>query len=520
MWLCVRFVLLPLESLWLNASATAVAVREQNQIVCVNQDAYQSGVRQGQSVATAYAMNEGLHLVERQVEQERATLQKMALQLYPFSPVLSIQEPEYLLLEIGRSLTLFHGLDNLLQQLKAVITQHKLTLSLGLAPTPKAAQLFTQLPWQASYQLWDARTKSFNLAAVKRLIEQQSVSQLPLPKRTLANIKSLGIDSLAELMQLPSAALNKRFGRQLVDYIEQLLGLKPDPQKRYEPTVEFNQTLSFLDVIHQREALLFPMRRLLDDLVYFLRLYQKSGQSLVWTLQDNYHQSSQFEVHLTDATIDLNRYLELTRLQLESVQLTGPIELIGLTMPKLFEHQAQTLSLLEHTQDFTSDLHFANKIKARLGHNSCLWLVQNNAVIPEFSGQLKPQVSEPIKSKAPPKRQGTRVSNKPGARYRAPDELVDNQAQTTALVDSSGLPHDKIRPSWLLPTPQAIGSDAQKLYWHSRLTIVSQVERITHYWWKKAIARDYYIAQSQQGHHYWIFYDQHKQSWFVQGVFA
>ncbi len=483
MWLCIRFALLPLESLWLGEfpiADKAFAISEKQRIVCCNQMAYQRGVREGQSVSTGYALLDELTVMERNHEQERQQLNQMALQAYPFSPVLALWPPDRLMMEIGRSLNLFHGIDHLLSHIDACFRQHNMTFCLAIGPTPKAAEVFSYSPLSDSYSLWDDTQKTFNESLFYERIHQLSVEQLMLDENTQKKIQAIGLKIVGELFQLSESSLTKRLGKETLHYLQQLVGKRPDVQRHFKPQVTFERTIEFIDVIHHQSALLFPMRRLLEDLIHFLRLHQKNGQSMTWILKDIYRKKTEFDVHLTQADLNINTFLELTRLTLESVQLTGPIESLSLTMTQLTHREQSELSLFSQSDAFKEDRYFANKIIARLGAHNCFWLTDNNAVVPEL---VQKTIREPLA--------------KP----------YDNE-----------LPFN--RPSWLLPVPQAIGPHKEKLYWQGPLTIISQPERIVHYWWKKAVVRDYFIAQHERGNFYWVFFDGIKKHWFLHGVFS
>ena len=301
-----------------------------------------------------------------------------------------------------------------------------------------------------------------------------------------AKVAALGLHQIQQLTQLPDAALIKRFNKETLCYLKQYLGTESDPQDYFQPPSNFCRSLNFLEVIHQSQGLLFPMKRLLHELQYFLRLQQKTTQCLYWTLDDIYQQQTLITIHMLGAFHNAEKSLDLTRLQLESVQLSGPIEKIKLTTAPLTHWAIPEASLLPQDNNIHESYHFINQIRARLGPNSCRWLSAEDNIVPELSN--KTHVQRPSEKKTSHKK----------------------PLSTSSLV----------RPYWLFETPQWIGEHKETLYWYGRLKVVSQAERITHYWWKKNIFRDYFIAQDNKGIYYWIFYDELKRSWFVQGVFA
>jgi protein ImuB len=494
MWLCVHFHQLPLDSLWREDDSQPVAVSEHQQIVNCNAAAEQLGVRQGQRIATAYAMCETLRLVERDRVREQEVLQHLAAKLYAFSSQLSVWSPNKILLEVGRSLVLFDGIEHLITSLSATLKSQKLSFSMAIGPTPKAAEVFTGLPIKASLSLWDGRQRQFDRHKCFDLLGTLSIDVLPLTARIKEKFSALGIKRVQQVMTLPESVLSKRFGLDTQRYFRQLFGQEPDVQVSFSPPVNYEKSLDFIDVVHSREALLFPMRRLVDELIEFLRVHQKSTNGLHWILQDSFRVRTEFTVHLSDTCWVLEHCMELVRLRLESVVLTGPIERISLSTEPLTDLQITEQSLWAQSETFNDDTHFVSKIQARLGTNSCYWLSQRNARVPELANRMvnrEGMVNEHCYPEAAAK--------------------VDDEYSAAHLLQ---------RPSWLLPAPQLIGFDPQKLYWDGKLTLVSPPERIEHQWWQKHIKRDYYVAQHASGVFYWVFYDHLKQRWFVQGVFA
>ena len=69
-------------------------------------------------------------------------------------------------------------------------------------------------------------------------------------------------------------------------------------------------------------------------------------------------------------------------------------------------------------------------------------------------------------------------------------------------------------------SPPGAATPQQQLYWNGRLDLVAGPERIEDNWWLEAISRDYYIARSESGSHYWIYRElDGERRWFLQGVF-
>jgi protein ImuB len=91
-------------------------------------------------------------------------------------------------------------------------------------------------------------------------------------------------------------ALTRRFGPAATNY-DRLLGTRPDPRLIYQPPQTFSKRLELPAEIHASQALLFPFRRLLEELCGVLRGSDKAVQSLHIVLRHEDHADSQLELH-------------------------------------------------------------------------------------------------------------------------------------------------------------------------------------------------------------------------------
>ena len=524
MWLCIRFPLLPLESLLrslptkqsmlsevmtehrssdaFNHSSSdtlkyPIAVSENNKIICCNQAAYQQGIREQQSLSTSYTLVDELKLIERRVAQEQQMLQNLAITLSTFSPTLHLCPPQCVQLEIGRSLKLFNGLNQLIQSIEDTLNPLAITFQWAIALTPKMAEVFSLNQQQVSHTCWQPDSQTISRSQCLALLRKLPINQLFLAPEIKERITSLGIKYTGELLTLPLASLRKRLGSEATQYIQQLIGKLSDNPKDFQLPTEFIRDLEFIDVIHSREALLFPIQRLLNELCYFLRLQQKHTQLLHWILRDSYHVSTEFTVQLAEPDSDPKVSFEITRLKLDHITLTGPIEALSLKVTHFSDINAQSGSLFLQSEDFNDSLKFVSKIRAHLGDGSCYWLQQEPEVIPELAQKTysQNQITSDILNSS------TKA-------------LIKGKKPEMVVMESNP------RPAWLFETPQKIGHLKEQLFWNGRLSIISQEERITGYWWKKPVHRDYFIAQHTSGSFYWIFFDHQKEQWFVHGIYS
>jgi protein ImuB len=490
MWLSIRLPQLPLEALHTEnlhpenpqpENQQAIAIIEENRILCVNQSAQRQGVQVGQTVTNAFALCETIQLYQRKPQQEQQLLKNLAILVYPISSSVIIEPQGNLILEIARSLKLYKGLQSLLQSVRNSLDGESVDYQLALGHTPTSAEILSFMPLAYSLQTVSKKDQ-INPNKLESLLCKLSVESMLLKEKVIQQFQSVGFKNIGDLTKIPHSSLQKRFGKKTLDYLLKLFNQQADPREYFQPEDNFYQILEFNEVIHHRQGLLFPVKRLLKNLVSFLHLQQKNAQCLEWKLFDSSKSSLSFKVIFSSPQISLKNYLELTQLNLEQYQLKEPIEALALTADQLSPLKIETQELFEQAGEFKQNPHFINKIRAKLGTNNCLQLAQVSAHLPEQASLVSVDVSAISK-------------------------------------DTQGNCHPH-QPTWLLEKPKPIRLINQQLVLNGKLSIISSPQKIASNWWNSNAARDYYIAEHDNGSLYWIYFDQLKKLWFLQGIYA
>jgi len=491
MWLAIRLPQLSLEALLINESAQEKpqGVINQNRMICLNSYALDSGVNLDQSTSSAYAMCERIELFERNIRLEIQLKTAIAILLYQYSSSIVISENELLWMEIGRSLKLYAGLNNLLAVIRNDLDQESITYRLAIGPTSVSAEILSFLDFDYSLDCFNQERLSFDLTRFEKQLSVLPVALMNVPLKSIQKIQSVGIKTIGELVELSNGALRKRFGSILSDYLLKLQGKLSDPKIVFIPPESFYQKLEFNEVIHYRQGLLFPIKRLLKELCRFLIIKQKTSQTIVWKLFDSEKNNIEFSVLVSENQISETIFLELTQLTLEHHSLQAPIEAISLSASKLCELTTQTDDLFGGVELFKQDSNFLHRINAKLGENSCYTLQQLPEPVPELAQKhyYSPHI---VKKKE---------------RHNKSDRRMDEQSA---------------RPCWLFEIPQPMSVSGDRYFWRGELTLISSCERITHHWWQEKIARDYFFAEHENGNIYWVYEDKLTHQWFVQGLYS
>ena len=472
-WLCLHLPKLALE-VFADCDSQPLAVIERQRVHCGNAPQLEPGL----AVATAQALCAGLRLVERQPQRETETLHALAHWAYQFTPTVGVAEDNSLLLEIGGCRRLHQGLDKLLQRLRDELEARGHHSLFGLAHTRKAAWLLARTGAEPalSGDRLDAQRLEQQLGAAP-------VNRLPLPGQTGVALARMGITTLTELQTLPQAALGKRFGADCVRYLQQLWGRFPDPQPAFTPTPSFRRGVSFIDGVHNRQMLLFPMKHLVQALCDYLSARQLHCRALHWQLCDARGPQAEMSIELAAAQNRWRTFLELSQLKLDSLPLRDAVYTLRLGCDSFSVAAPGTLNLFDDPD--TS-------------------LDNGSALLDRLRARLGPAALQRLEAPA---------AHWPEAAWRVPaaHEQCVNAAPPTAP-----------RPLWLLPKPSALRRHDRQLLWDTNtpLELLRGPERIGNHWWQNTSQeRDYYIARHRDGL-CWIFRERGSGAWFVHGLFA
>lgn len=495
LWLCLAFPRLPLE-IFARASdrprRQCVVAQDQRVFLC-NPAAAAAGIGPGMSTTTACALGASLHVIERDLQREQTALAQLAQWAYRFTPGVSIKPSESLLLNIGPSLKLFGGLAPILEHVAQDLGTQGFGYRAGIAHTPGAAWLLargreaavqpgagepaTAPPW------FDHRQQAIVPAALYRALEALPLSLLDCPPGTLQRLQKPGFRTLGDLLQLPRAALGKRFGADFLRYLERVLGEAPDPQIAIEPDRQFRRELPFLDPVHRGETLLFPMQRLLDEFASFLQARQLDCSAFSWGLAQQDADTRHLNLQLSRPRHDKQTFMALTRTRLESCSLQAPVAALSLECTRFSQAEQLSGRLFdedgERNQQSLEGL--LDKLRARLQRGQVYTLACRDEHVPELAWQRRPP-------------------DAPGA-------------GTVPTAPPN-------RPGWLLRRPAPIRSHGDELYWEGRLKLILGPERIETLWWRKPVKRDYFIARHEGGGLYWVFLDHQRERWYVHGIFS
>ena len=470
-WLALHFSALPLEIFSRGGAAPeAIAVIEKqgnrSRVKVCNKAASDLGVRPGMQDSAARALAADLIVRSRDITAEQESLAGLAAWAGSFTPDVSLQPPDGLLIEIGSCLRLHCGFRNLITQMRNGLNEMGYTCSLACAPTPHAAWLMALARKEVAIR---------ESGKLEKALGELPVSVLDQSRDTLTSLEMVGAHTLGDCMQFPRAGMARRFGQSLLDELDRALGRLPEAREFFVPPPGFERRLELPTQVHEVEALLFAVRRLLLELEGYLSLRQAGVQELVLVCSHEDVPDTDLKIGFAQPTRDLNRMLLLARETLGRTRLPAPVHTILLKAGLI---QAMELSNLDMFRDSAETTETADgnllleRLRIRLGKEAVF----------SITACSRPPAGTCLATMRHQERKFHRQANFSGRCGCCPSHCPAGKTGLNWSPDRSG--------------SKAAGGTAMD------------------------VVRDYYVAQGRNGSRLWVFRDRTSGAWFVHGLFA
>ncbi len=159
-------------------------------------------------------------------------------------------------IELAASRALFGEPSALLTRIDRELAQMGYSHACAIAPSPAAAALLTR----------DRASRCLRTVAQLRVqLASLPLGWLELPVETLQALRSAGLSRIGEVLEIPRAALARRFGPQCSHYLAQLMGEASDPRPSFQLPQVYRARCVFDYDLHDTQGLLFPLQRLLQN---------------------------------------------------------------------------------------------------------------------------------------------------------------------------------------------------------------------------------------------------------------
>ncbi|WP_461657409.1 DUF6504 family protein [Methylorubrum aminovorans] len=444
------------------------------------------GLSPGMSAAQAQAMIPGLHLVPAAPEADAAALERLGLWCQRYAPIVALDPPDGLLIDVTGAAHLFGGEAPLLADLSARLERTGITARLALADTPGCA-------WGL------ARFGAGGIVppgGAAQALAPLPVAALRLGAEAVRALQEVGLTRIGGLTDKPRAALRLRFGAEILFRLDRALGHEPEPLTALAAPETPLVVLRFAEPVGARESLERVVADLCARLVPELERRGLGARrlDLVFARVDRLDQA----VRVGTARPSRDA-AHLARLLTERLPLVDPgfgIEEAWLGASRvepLAESQASHLAAGPQAPDLAA---LVDTLLVRLGAARVYRLAPVESDLPERAVRRVPALAAPL-----------------GAVW----------------------PADLPRPARLLAPPEPVSAvaeipDAPPLFfvWRNtrhRIARADGPERILGEWWvaeaEADLTRDYYRVETEAGERFWLFRDGPMEAqgrWWLHGL--
>lgn len=495
-WLAVYFPLLELDVFlpcWQRRREDrGSVVLQQNRVTTMSATAQEAGIRAGMRRGGVLMLLPTAHLFQRDVLRQKNALEAAALALLRYTPQVAIAEEATIVLDIGASLRLFGGLRALRQHVRQTMEILGLHTSIACAPFAKAACILAR---DAARQ-HKSGVQCLHQQHLPARLHTLPVSLLMHARPCLELLQGLACHTLFHLQQLPRAGVQRRFGKALLEELDQVYGRQSSLFTWVVAPPKFHARLELPDRLERSDLILTYCHSLLRQLTGWLSAHRLAVKQIRLQLQHERGRQavapSILNIAMAESCWQDVHLLPLLKEKLAQLSLPSAVIALVLEAPETVALDVQSESLFPEPGGKPEDhQRLLALLVARLGEDHVLQAAPLADHRPEIANQWIP-----VMQKRPP----------------------------VADVAVSDLP---LRPAWLLPQPLPLTLRQHRPYYRSLLTIISPAERIETGWWStQTQARDYFIATSTDHVRYWIYRERSSDPesnaprWFLHGIFG
>ncbi|MEL6169563.1 MAG: DNA polymerase Y family protein [Pseudomonadota bacterium] len=509
-------------------------------LTSLSADASAAGLNRGQPLRDAQAMCPTLLTRRQNPHGETQFLGALRRWAGKFSPWVAEEAPDGLLVDLTGCAHLFGGEAALLDQVEDDCADLGLTVQAGIADTAGAAWALARfagqpLPLARSGDAIDQEAYATRARAAKRrhwerggpapptrpvqdrprriadpgktraAIARLPVAALRIEPEVQEALLRLGLRRIEDLAGQPRAGLARRFGRGLVQRLDQAMGVEPEPISPAKPPLHFAVRLTLPDPIGLLDDIMAALDRLTPELCGRLAAKSRGARVVRLEIHRSDHTSQWFDIGLARPSADPNRIRPLLSLKAQDIDAGFGIDRLRLeavvTEPL---HARQHRGHLDAGADAAERLSsntalddLIGRVGARIGMDALTRFHPADSNIPEKAWtELAAAWSEPATgwSPAAPARPLVMWPPEPVTANDRPEVPLSFRWRRRDLTTHAAVGPERIAPEWWLDDPS----------------------------WRSGV-RDYWRVTTQTGETLWLYYAHGgpmSSGWFCQGSFA
>ncbi len=495
-------------------------------IHAVTRAAAERGARPGARLTDARALDPGLIAVPADPAGDSALVQRLAKWAGRWSPLVEVDGPDGLRLDVTGVAHLFGGEQGLIKDVRARFARIGITARIATAPTAAAA-------WALAHYASRICTSEDVEAALSLL----PIAALRLDLDTVRTLERLGLKTIGALTGVPRLALARRFRgtEDVVDALDRALGRKPEPLTAAPSNPPPRSALRIEEPATHAEAALQALERLMPNLVRQLQQRHLGVRRLSLI---GYRVDGSVAVASVATAIPSREPKHLQRLLADKAAALDPefgFDAFALTAEWTEQLGMPQESLVEEPTGERELARLVDRLTVKLGSGAVRRPQAHESHLPERASGWGSVVSSSLsrsdgEGDHGAKRHGGGVGAKP----------LHHSTLSSGPPPQPTAREELTRPQRLLDRPEAIDviyatpeGMPRRFIWRRAVHDISRVEgpeRIAPEWWRSlssARLRDYYRVEDAVGRRYWIYREGligdgrgGLPNWFMHGLFG
>ena len=484
----------PLPRVGEGALVTALRTGNRQVVAAASAEARGLGLAPGMALSQARALVPGLEVAEADLEGDSALLERLALfAARRWTPSAAISAPDGLFLDLSGVAHLFGGEVAMCARIVRFLARLGFTARIAVAGT-----------WGAAHALARFSGEAVTLCPLHG--EPEALAPLPLAAlrvgdEVLSAGRRLGIEMVGELLAMPRAPLQRRFGATLLTRLDQALGRASEAVEPIVPVEAPAADLRFAEPIASPEALAAALGELMARLVGTLAEKGLGSRRLLLACARIDGAEQRVAIGTSRATRDPQHLLRLLLPKIEEIEPGFGIEAMRLVAARVEPLAPEMIEGALAGEREAPDLSFlVDRLAARLGARRLFRVGAVESDVPERSVRRVHPFADPA---------GWPKWPRP-ARLLVPPERVENVVA-------------------LLPD-----QPPRRFTWRGRAYRVRAAdgpERIHGEWWRARseadAVRDYFQVEDEEGARFWLFRRGNGEdprtgdlSWYLHGLFG
>lgn len=479
----------------------AVYAKDANAFLLTGVDARASelGLRLAMSLADARAIRPDLAAIEAEPDEDARTLDAVAAWCERFTPVIVIDAPDGLFLDISGCGHLFGGEEALKRQIVTRLHAQGFGSRAAIAPTPGAAWALARF----------SKAQHAADADLLNVLSPLPIQALRLEEAPAALLQRLGLKTIGQLINAPRLPFTARAGEAAMLRLDQALGRAPEALTPRRPPPPVFALRRFLEPLFTLEAVEEATRMLCADVVKKLDRNGAGARRAALHLFGVDGRDRVIEIGLSrperNAVALMRLFKEKLGRAAENLDMQFGLEAARLDVVQVerLDAQARTLAAVEESTSSAEKIGaLADVLSARLGAKQVLRPQLHDTHQTDKAGGWRSVLSRDVRD---------------AKALQPPDDGVQR------------------RPLTVFASPQPIEAIATvpdgppiRFRWRRVLREVSRAEgpeRISGDWLGGAPTRDYYRVEDRDGRRYWLyreglFGEAQPPRWFMHGLFA